>query len=766
MRGVSLGLLSLFLGWSLPASAKEWVVSPGSSYLSLQAVLRRAHPGDTIRVQSGLYRGPIVVEKSVQLVGQGWPVLDGGGHGTVVRLNAPGTVLKGFVIQNSGDSLTASDAGVLVAAPRCRVEANRLYNVLFGISVQHAPYSLILSNRLRGKPLPPPRRGDLIRLWYSDYVTLKGNRASEGRDIVLWFSKRLRVRENEIFHSRYGLHFMYCDEAVLERNRLYQNSVGVYLMYSARLRLQHNWIVNNRGPSGYGLGLKDVREVHIRENVIGDNRSGLFLEGATGIFEGNLIAYNDIGMTCLPSAQGNLFRENSLVENGSQVIVGGQGSLATNRWEGNFWSDYRGYDANGDGIGDQPYRVMRTFERLADHYPALHLFAYSPSAEALEVASRMFPLFAPQPILEDARPHLQPFPVKMPVQMEVAAGYSKSLWWFSSVFLITLAAVLLHPLSRPKPNRRMRARKESLAPESKKIGVERVPLIRVSHLTKRFGAITAVQDLSLEVGSGEAVVVWGANGAGKTTVLGCLLGLYPFEGQVWVGGKEISREGKEARRGMGYLPQEVRLHPDLTVAETIAFYARLREVPWEQGESLLREWGLNEIAEQKVGTLSGGTKQKLALAIALLADPPLLLLDEPTSNLDLRAREELYQHLERLKRRGKTLLLCTHRPQEVRRLADRVIVLERGYKIAEGNPMEVGSYLQQQLWLGLTVPAERRAEAASLLESKGFPVRLDGALLWVAATTERKAEPIRLLSESDVPVLDFELVERNDPRHA
>jgi ABC-type multidrug transport system ATPase subunit len=150
-------------------------------------------------------------------------------------------------------------------------------------------------------------------------------------------------------------------------------------------------------------------------------------------------------------------------------------------------------------------------------------------------------------------------------------------------------------------------------------------------------------------------------------------------------------------------------------------------------------------------------KQKLALVIALLSDPPVMLLDEPTSNLDPRARQELGALLERLKKAGKTVLFCSHRAGEVWRLADRVLILERGRKVAEGVPEELRQQLVNPAVLCLTVPPERNAEAVSLLVAAGFRVCPQNAVVRVEAPAGRKLEPIELLSRAGVPVVDFDL---------
>lgn len=398
-----LALAAALLAQPQTAHAARWDVGPGMAHASLQQALESAQDGDTVLVHGGVHHGPFKVARSLALIGVGQPVLDGGGQGTVLEVSGPGSTVRGLTIRNSGNVLAAEDTGILVRTPQARIEANRLEDVLFGIYVRQAPGSVIRGNWLQARELPVPRRGDLIRVWYSDDVTIEGNQVLDGRDVVFWYSKDLMIRGNDIRGGRYGLHFMYCQEAVVEDNHLEANSVGAYLMYSAGLKVRRNTILRHRGPSGYGLGLKDMEQVDVERNLIADNRVGIFLEHASGAYTGNVVAYNDIGVWAWPSARDNRMLRNALVENGEQAKLEGD-QAGVNVWEENFWSDYRGYDADGDGVGDVPYRLSRLFERVTDRLPALRLYHGSPAAQALDLAARMFPVFAPRPVLMDPKP--------------------------------------------------------------------------------------------------------------------------------------------------------------------------------------------------------------------------------------------------------------------------------------------------------------------------------------------------------------------------
>ena len=737
---------------------------------SIGDTVKRATQGDTIVVKGGVHHERFVIDKSVTLRGEDGAVIDGGGVGSVITISAPGVSVHGLTIRNTGDLLSEGDAGIMIKkAKGTIVEGNRFEDALFGIQVRNAPDSIVRNNIFHGKALDVGRRGDLIRVWYSSGAVVEDNRVFDGRDVVIWYSKNITVRRNEVRNGRYGIHFMYCNDATIEDNRLIGNSVGVYLMYSYRLRLQKNWVIANRGASGYGIGQKDMYDGLIADNFVADNRAGMFMDNSTNTFRNNLIAFNDYGILALPSARKNTFTQNSFVDNGEQVTIEGQGRLGTNRWISNYWSDYNGYDADGDGVGDMPYQSVHLFERLTEQHRALRIFTYSPSVQALDFASRLFPVFAPRPKLADDTPRMRPL---MP-DLKAPKGQLSSAWLLGASALFLSALSLSGHLSRwlnslaphisyftSNLSHRTQDSKHEIQDESS--GTQPVPIISVDNLVKCFGKVTAVERLSFDISSGETVALWGPNGAGKTTALRCLLGVLPFDGTITVGGNSSRTESKMVRQQIGYVPQEVRLHSDLTVQETISFYARLRRVSADRSAILMVEWNLVEIADKRVGDLSGGMRQRLALAIALLSDPPILLLDEPTSNLDVHTRHEFWTALEDLKKAGKTLIFCTHRLDEIFRLADRVIVMARGKKVAEGPPTHLDGYLSRDVELHLSIPESFHEIAANLLEGHGFSTKCNGMKISVQAPYDRKAEPFGILAEATIPIQDFELTDNQD----
>ncbi len=217
------------------------------------------------------------------------------------------------------------------------------------------------------------------------------------------------------------------------------------------------------------------------------------------------------------------------------------------------------------------------------------------------------------------------------------------------------------------------------------------PLLRIAHLTKKFGAATVVDDLSLEIMPGECLGVIGPNGAGKTTTIRICLGLSaPDSGEIWAFGMPLPERILEAKKRIGVVTQFDSLDPDFTCAENLrvygAYFGLPRAVINERVPSLLAFAALQGKANAKPGELSGGMKRRLSLGRALVNDPDLLLLDEPTTGLDPQARHLMWERLGTLLQQGKSILLTTHFMDEAERLCDRLLVLDHGRKIAEGTP--------------------------------------------------------------------------------
>jgi len=220
------------------------------------------------------------------------------------------------------------------------------------------------------------------------------------------------------------------------------------------------------------------------------------------------------------------------------------------------------------------------------------------------------------------------------------------------------------------------------------------PLISARNLCKRFGALTAVDGIDFDVARGEAFGFLGPNGAGKTSAMRMIASVSPItSGTLRIFGKDPARHGAEIRARLGVVPQADTLDLELTVRENLIIFARYFDLPWAEGrkraDELLEFVQLNERSKDKVDDLSGGMKRRLTIARALINEPDLLLLDEPTTGLDPQARHLVWDRLYRLKQRGTTLVLTTHYMDEAEQLCDRLVVMDKGKIVAEGTPREL-----------------------------------------------------------------------------
>lgn len=741
--------LGLCLGAASPVLATEF---------DLAAALSAAAPNSVIHVPAGVYPGPLTISKPVRLIADAGAIIEGNSHGTIVFIQAPDVELRGFILRNSGQDLSLEDGGILVTAPRASIISNRLDHVLFGVYLKQSSGSQIVGNQIRGFELPQPVRGDGLRLWYSNGCVVRDNDVQNCRDIILWFSQDDVIAGNRFTHDRYGLHLMYDHRLTITNNWLAANFVGAFLMYSESIVFERNICVNNRGVSGYGLGLKNIDNIRAADNRILDNTVGIWMNSSpsaivTNFFRRNVMAYNDTGLLVDPSDRGNNFSENTFMNNGQQVAKDGDGPLERNEFSfagrGNFWSDYKGYPGADPAIGDIPYRVQNLFDSLADQFPNLQLFRFSPAQEAIDLAAQAFPLIQPQVVLTDEHPLMAPVSIDaapLPVQK------STSLLMLSSVFLAGVAIVL----GMAKADGRLRLKSPHM--KSQIPNQTEPALVAVTGLTKSFGRRQVLNNLDFGIPRGRAVAFWGGNGAGKSTTIKCILGLLNFQGAIQVGGLDVVRQGKQARRLLGYVPQELSFYPDWTVKRTLHFYAQIKRVATADAQQLLAEVGLQAHATKKVSELSGGMRQRLGLAVALLGNPAVLLLDEFTSNLDAEARDALIALLAGQRSKGLTVLFATHRIEEVQALADEVLCMEHGQIIRRCDAAELKKNIGHSRLLKMTLPTGQLEQAEAHLKAGDFTYRRAGGDLIVQVNGHGNLEPVRFLWDRHVPVQDIDLI--------
>ncbi len=218
------------------------------------------------------------------------------------------------------------------------------------------------------------------------------------------------------------------------------------------------------------------------------------------------------------------------------------------------------------------------------------------------------------------------------------------------------------------------------------------PLLRCEHLVRRFRDRVAVDDVSFEIARGEIYGLLGPNGAGKTTTISIVAGiLQPDEGTITVAGRPLTTGAGPAKQLIGLVPQDIALYPDLTATENLQFFGRLQNLDGrrlaERIGAVLHVVGLTERAGDRVDDYSGGMKRRANIAVGLLHEPRLLILDEPTVGVDPQSRNAIFDNLETLAARGKAIVYTTHYMEEAERLADRIVIIDHGRVVASDTPV-------------------------------------------------------------------------------
>lgn len=405
LRGALAKLIILFL---ICSSAKA-----AGTHLPLQSLIDNAKEGDILLLEPATYSGPVVIDKPLTLDGQGKATIDGGGKGSVIVIETDGAVVRNLHLTNSGESHNDIDSGVQVRGRFNVVSDNVIDNCLFGVDLQQSENNIVRRNIISSKPFELGTRGDAVRLWYSFENKIVENTIRDSRDTVVWYSARNTIARNTTSDSRYSLHFMYSQYNLVEENNYYNNTVGIFLMYSDGVVIKNNTIAHASGPTGVGIGFKETSDVTVESNKILYCASGFYIDispfqpDTINRFSNNLIAYNGIGIRFLNDWTGNEFTANRMIDNLTQVVVSSGKTANRNLWDGNYWSDYEGFDEDQDGVGDTSYDLYVYADRIWQDVPYAQFFKGSPVLEVMDFLERLAPFTEPHILVRDQHPSKQ-----------------------------------------------------------------------------------------------------------------------------------------------------------------------------------------------------------------------------------------------------------------------------------------------------------------------------------------------------------------------
>jgi nitrous oxidase accessory protein len=375
-----------------------------------QELVDKAPAGSVLKPPPGSYSGPVVVKKPLTIDGGGQVTIDAGDRGTVFSLEADGATLRGLRLTGSGGSHDTDDSCLDVRGNRNLIEDMTIDNCLFGIDLKQSNDNVVRSNHISSKPYDLGVRGDALRLWYSYRNRIEKNQVADARDMVAWYSSNNVFSGNIGRRSRYSLHFMFANDNEVIDNRFYDNTVGIYLMYTERTNLRNNIVSHANGAAGMAVGFKESSDSIIEGNEfiycavgVGSDLSP-FQPNTTIRFRNNRFAYNGIAVHFTSELGGNEFHSNIFEGNLTDVAQSGRGKEAINRWHDNYWDNYQGFDRNGDGIGDTPHRYYAYADQIWIEMPAARFFKTSPVMELLDFLERLAPFSTPELQLKDDRP--------------------------------------------------------------------------------------------------------------------------------------------------------------------------------------------------------------------------------------------------------------------------------------------------------------------------------------------------------------------------
>lgn len=286
-------------------------------------------------------------------------------------------------------------------------------------------------------------------------------------------------------------------------------------------------------------------------------------------------------------------------------------------------------------------------------------------------------------------------------------------------------------------------------------------MIEVKNLRKTYNGIVAVKNISFETRKGEIFALLGPNGAGKTTTIKAILGLIKIdEGEIRINGIDIFSDEKEAKKLIGYLPESPSFYENLTALQTLQFFAELRYVEKEKCIEILKEVGLGDAINRKVGGFSKGMIQRLGLAQCMMGSPSLLILDEPTSGLDALGAYEIRNKIKEMKEEGVTVFLSSHILSEVQELSDRVAIMNKGSIIAMDRVEELSKKLKIQPKLKINVLNSSEKIIRAIMELDGVEdAKMEGNIIEIKCSSETKASVINAIEREGGKIIDFKTVE-------
>ena len=382
----------------------------GVEYDGLQQAIEAAEPGDVVEVHGTVQERVSVETENLTIRGieqNEQPArLDGGGEETVLEIHAAHVTVEHLQVTGSGPDRSTEDAGILINGSETTVDHVRIADVTFGVWVSGAENVVITNTEISGDAnRDRSERGNAIHLFDADGAEVKNNAMTQVRDGIYYqWSSYVVAENNKMWDMRYGVHYMYSDHNRLEGNLAFANDVGFALMVSENLTIVDNRAVDNRhGPSQHGILIKDIDDSRIRGNDVVGNGNGLYIYNShDNEIVDNLVMENHAGITYTAGSSGETIAGNSFIHNerAAHVTATAERSTWNDSGVGNYWSDARTVDLDGDGTSEVRYRPAGTVEELIDRQPAAAVFSESPAFDTIRLAESSFPVVAERGVVD------------------------------------------------------------------------------------------------------------------------------------------------------------------------------------------------------------------------------------------------------------------------------------------------------------------------------------------------------------------------------
>jgi nitrous oxidase accessory protein len=393
-----------FILFTATGFGKEITVCATCEVKTVKHAVELAESGDTIIIEAGVYKENDIniINKTLHIRGRGLPVIDAEMKGTAFGIRAEGVTIEGLKIRNIGRSHTKDFAAILLNGSNgFTLRNNVLENVFFGMLIEKSTKGLIENNRITSSGGTESNSGNGIHLWNCSEITVRNNRVSGMRDgIYIEFGKQCLVTENVCHDNiRYGLHFMFSDNNKYISNTFEKNGAGVAVMFSKHIEMKENLFKKSWGSASYGLLLKEISDATLQHNIFEDNTIAVNADGTTRVkFLENDFFNNGYAVKVHGGAYTTSFTRNNFRYNSFDVAFSGR--INDNSFNGNYWSDYTGYDLNRDNVGDVPYRPVKLFSYLVNQTPEAIVLLRSTFIDLLDFSEKVSPIFTPADLID------------------------------------------------------------------------------------------------------------------------------------------------------------------------------------------------------------------------------------------------------------------------------------------------------------------------------------------------------------------------------